>query len=59
MLIEDTKVIIASSAYASEDYFTMLRNKVADQKDVFEGTAILILFSGKLDSLLGGSGSLS
>lgn len=59
LLIEDTKVIIASSAYASEDYFTMLRNKVADQKDVFEGTAILILFSGKLDSLLGGSGSLS
>lgn len=59
LTIEDTKVIIASSAYASEDYFTMLRNKVADQKDVFEGTAILILFSGKLDSLLGGSGSLS
>jgi DNA phosphorothioation-dependent restriction protein DptH len=59
LMIEDTKVIIASSAYASEDYFTMLRNKVADQKDVFEGTAILILFSGKLDSLLGGSGSLS
>lgn len=59
LLIDNTKVIIASSAYASEDYFTMLRNKVADQKDVFEGTAILILFSGKLDSLLGGSGSLS
>lgn len=58
LLIEDTKVIIASSAFASEDYFTMLRNKVADQKGVFEGTAILILFSGKLDSLLGGSGSL-
>jgi DNA phosphorothioation-dependent restriction protein DptH len=58
LLIGDTKVIIASSAFASEDYFTMLRNKVADQNDVFEGTAILILFSGKLDSLLGGSGSL-
>ncbi|MFH6936342.1 DNA phosphorothioation-dependent restriction protein DptH [Flavobacterium sp. FlaQc-30] len=58
LLIGDTKVIIASSSFASEDYFTMLRNKVADQKDVFEGTAILILFSGKLDSLLGGSGSL-
>lgn len=58
LLIEDTKVIIASSKFASEDYFTMLRNKVADQNDEFEGTAILILFSGKLDSLLGGSGSL-
>ena len=58
LLIDDTKVIIASSAFASEDYFTMLRNKVADQNDAFEGTAILILFSGKLDSLLGGSGSL-
>ncbi|MDI5897659.1 DNA phosphorothioation-dependent restriction protein DptH [Flavobacterium yafengii] len=58
LLIDNTKVIIASSEYASEDYFTMLRNKVADQSNFFEGTAILILFSGKLDSLLGGSGSL-
>lgn len=58
LLIDDTKVIIASSALASEDYFTMLRNKVADQQGVFEGTAILILFSGKLDSLSGGSSSL-
>ena len=58
LLIGDTKVIIASSSFASEDYFTMLRNKVADQNGIFEGTAILILFSGKLDSLLGGSGSL-
>ena len=51
--VEGTKVIIASSTFASEDYFTMIRNKVADQNEVFEGTAILILFSGKLDSLLG------
>ena len=58
LLIDDTKVIIASSAFASEDYFTMLRNKVADQNGVFEGTSILILFSGKLDSLSGGSSSL-
>jgi len=57
--IEGTNVIIASSTFASEDYFTMLRNKVADQNNIFEGSAILILFSGKLDSLLGGSGSLS
>ena len=52
------KLIIASSENASEDYFTMLRNQVAEQKGVFTDTAILILFSGKLDSLLGGSGSL-
>ena len=56
--IGETNVLIASSENASEDYFTMLRNQVADQKNEFEGTAILILFSGKLDSLLGGSGSL-
>jgi DNA phosphorothioation-dependent restriction protein DptH len=56
--IGNTRVLVASSENASEDYFTMLRNQVADQKDQFHGTAILILFSGKLDSLLGGSGSL-
>lgn len=56
--VNDTKVLIASSENASEDYFTMLRNQIAEQKDVFEGKAILILFSGKLDSLIGGSGSL-
>ena len=56
--IGTTKVIIASSENASEDYFTMLRNQVAEQNSTFKNTAILILFSGKLDSLLGGSGSL-
>lgn len=56
--IGETKLLIASSENASEDYFTMLRNQVSNQKDDFQGTAILILFSGKLDSLLGGSGSL-
>lgn len=54
----EIKLIIASSENASEDYFTMLRNQVAEQKGVFKNTAILILFSGKLDSLIGGSGSL-
>jgi len=58
ILIDGTKVVVVSSTSATEDYFTTLRNKVADQNDIFEGTAILILFSGKLDSLLGGSGSL-
>ncbi|MBZ9631391.1 DNA phosphorothioation-dependent restriction protein DptH [Salegentibacter sp. LM13S] len=57
--INTTKVIIASSQNATEDYFTTLRNLVALQKNQFENTALLILFSGKLDSLLGGSGSLN
>lgn len=59
--IAGTKVIIAAASSESpglEDYFTMLRNKVSDQKDEFINTSILILFSGRLDSLLGGSGSL-
>jgi len=56
--IGDTFLIVASSENASEDYFTMLRNKVSEQKTGFENTAILILFSGKLDSLLDGSGSM-
>jgi DNA phosphorothioation-dependent restriction protein DptH len=58
LVINGVQVIVASSTSATEDYFTTLRNKVADQNDIFKGTAILILFSGKLDSLLGGSGSL-
>ena len=57
--IGSTKLIISSSDSASEDYLTMLRNKVAEQSDEFRDTAILIIFSGKLDSLLGGSGSLT
>ncbi|MDM1465251.1 DNA phosphorothioation-dependent restriction protein DptH [Myroides odoratimimus] len=56
--IATTKVLISSSDTASEDYLTMLRNRVAEQEKDFEDTAILIIFSGKLDSLLGGSGSL-
>ncbi|WP_167333123.1 DNA phosphorothioation-dependent restriction protein DptH [Maribacter forsetii] len=56
--VGETKVIVSSSTNASEDYFTMLRNQVAEQKGAFKDTAILILFSGKLDSLIGGSGSL-
>lgn len=58
LLIGETKVIISSSENANEAYFTMLRNQVSNQKNEFEGTAILILFNGKLDSLSGGSGSL-
>ena len=44
--VNETEVLIASSENASEDYFTMLRNQIAEQKDVFEGKAILILLVG-------------
>ena len=57
--INGTKLIVASSQNATEDFFTTLRNEVSNQKELFKGTAILIIFSGKLDSLLGGSGSLT
>ncbi|WP_430933258.1 DNA phosphorothioation-dependent restriction protein DptH [Saccharicrinis sp. 156] len=59
--INDVNLIVSKSSpeHATVDYLTMLRNKVAEQVDPkFQKTAILILFSGNLDSILGGSGSL-
>lgn len=53
------KLILASHKDATENFLTMLRNQVALQEGVFEKTAILILFSGQLDSLIGGSGDLT
>lgn len=53
------ELIISSNAEATENFLTTLRNQVAGQKDNFNGKAILILFSGKLDSLIGGSGDLT
>jgi len=58
LLVNDINVIVASSTEATEDYLTTLRNRVSKQEDSFDQTAILILYSGKLDSLRGGSGSL-
>jgi len=52
-------LIISSNAETTENFLTTLRNQVAAQKDVFVGKSILILFSGKLDSLIGGSGDLT
>jgi DNA phosphorothioation-dependent restriction protein DptH len=57
--INGVNLILATSEQATENYLTTLRNQVAGQQDVFENTAIIILYSGKLDSLLGGSGDLS
>ncbi|MDB5119732.1 MAG: hypothetical protein JWN56_950 [Sphingobacteriales bacterium] len=53
------ELIVSSNADATENFLTTLRNQVAGQKDKFYGKSILILFSGKLDSLIGGSGDLT
>jgi DNA phosphorothioation-dependent restriction protein DptH len=53
------ELIISSNAEATENFLTTLRNQVAGQSDIFKGKSILILFSGKLDSLIGGSGDLT
>ncbi|TYR36158.1 DNA phosphorothioation-dependent restriction protein DptH [Sphingobacterium phlebotomi] len=56
--IGQTKVLVASSENATEDYFTMLRNCISDQSAGFENTALFILYSQKLESISGGSGNL-
>lgn len=50
-------IVVASGEDVREDFITTLRNKVAKQEGVFERKNLLILFSGRLDSLLGGSES--
>jgi DNA phosphorothioation-dependent restriction protein DptH len=52
-------LIISSDIDTTENYLTTLRNLVSAQEGIFESKAILILFTGKLDSLLGGSGDLT
>lgn len=56
--INQTKVLIASSENATEDYFTMLRNSISEQEKGFENTALFIIFSQKLESISGGSENL-
>ena len=56
--VNQTKVLIASSENATEDYFTMLRNSVSDQAKGFENTALFIIYSQKLESISGGSENL-
>lgn len=53
------RLILASHKDATENYLTLLRNQVAAQEGVFKDMAILILFNGQLDSLIGGSGDLT
>jgi DNA phosphorothioation-dependent restriction protein DptH len=50
-------LVVASDEEVREDFITTLRNKIAKQEGLFEGKNLLILFSGRLDSLLGGSES--
>lgn len=55
----DTELlIVASNADVTENFITTIRNQIARQEGQFKKKNVLILFSGKLDSLLGGSESL-
>ena len=51
-------IIVASGNDVREDFITTLRNEIAKQEGIFKNKSLLILFSGKLDSLIGGSDSL-
>jgi len=52
-------IVVASNDDVKEDFITTLRNQVARQEGQFENKNLLILFSGRLDSLLGGSEDLT
>jgi len=51
-------LVVASSEQVTENFITTIRNQIAKQEGDFKNKDVLILFSGKLDSLLGGSESL-
>lgn len=57
--VNGVELIIVNDQQANENYLTRLRNQVAAQEGCFLNTAILILYSGQLDSLSGGTESLS
>ena len=59
LVFQGTRIIIASSHNSTENFLTNLRNRTADQTDVFEGRALLIIHHTDLDSIIGGSESLS
>lgn len=52
-------IVVASNNDVREDFITTLRNQVAKQEGNFTKKNLLILFSGRLDSLLGGSEDLT
>lgn len=52
-------IVVASNDDVREDFITTLRNQVAKQEGDFNKKNLLILFSGRLDSLLGGSEDLT
>lgn len=57
--INNIKLLVVSEENGTENYITYLRNQVAKQDFGFKECALLILYSGQLDSLSGGSESLS
>ena len=55
----EIKLVVVSDKIATEHFITLLRNNVANQKEQFQNTAILILINKELDSLSDGSESLT
>jgi DNA phosphorothioation-dependent restriction protein DptH len=56
---DDVNLILASSAQGTtEGFLTRLRNGTSSQEDEFEQSALLIIHSTSLDSILGGAESL-
>lgn len=55
--IGGTEILIASSETATDGFLTTLRNSV-EQNGLLSGKALFIFYSGRLDSLDDGSGSL-
>ena len=51
-------LIVSSNENTTENFITTLRNEVARQEGDFENLCLLILYSGKLDSIAGGTESL-
>ena len=51
-------LVVSSNQQVTENFITTIRNQIAKQEGIFKSKNVLILFSGKLDSLIGGSESL-
>ena len=57
--LDATKLVIAfNSEQVKSDFLVTLRNQVGEQKDVWNGTALLSIVSSQLDSIQGGSSDL-
>ena len=57
--LENRKLLVVSSNKdTTENFITTIRNEVAKQENKFQDTSLLIIYSGKLDSIAGGTESL-